>query len=922
MKNVYMSLLLFLYTHSENLHFDGSQSDFDPNDNRFVVQPFTKPQINCMILKSNLTAYPIFKETNFGLKSFFKRKPLRTFKSFRSIAFDIIKSAVFSSEEIRQNNLQDFTAKFEDLEQKKMDNLKLDLQLTNNRSSSSQKKALKISKDLAKLERLLESKQLPRQKQMVEVNRLIGVLKGNILKWDDQELNALIAGLDNLTSLKDRIDLPFQDDQFLTTVNQVSSENVSLSDLGSIAAGYVSLKEQIEHWKGLQEMVGLYGDILSSFETQDPVPLTFESVEHDLDSLAKILADLQKAKDRHAKSFKDLLDTQAKAYKQEIKKHPVYLEFVDYVNQYKGAKKVLESMEGEVEKLAFQIQDLKQKLEHLQVKSDATYTLPRDSGVIVEENISLLERSTQFFSQEIPLPQNNKHFKKYDALFKKYGQLIPDPEYSRKNDSLLKQKLEKISEIQSIESELDTFLGKLFAQLQYHGDGRVCFSLAELSYLIFSLVKTNAVVNESAFLTGLFSKMGYPDVKEFVIHNYGLFASKEFIDRQFTLDDFKPELPNQKRRSRLMLMDVYIKNWSFLVSAFKEYTQFGVEWEKKGLDTVGVGRRLSYSIKTSLISLFKLQKDASFGEIHTQLIQELWKLIPFVGNIPFLTTLLVTMLVNITNFIIHLITKHYGLDEAKTRGLFQKINLFFKHLKKKSVYSLDYKDHLRDQTGDSDPDPWESQSGAVDIDLHVIEKIYSDSVSIGGEDRFVLFDPQENSLNVKRMVDETVYTDVRALYEQAKLPDFNMKQFVGLRALKNQLDLDADEEAQQQEKLTIQSEMKRYFEETWETKHRYKSKESIPFENPDAFKVRQSREKPKALNLDSSPGNRPEVHGLSANTQSELEFSDITVLRYTEDEPYFDALSSQDSDDDFVNISMPSEESGNGSIQNERLVML
>jgi hypothetical protein len=63
-----------------------------------------------------------------------------------------------------------------------------------------------------------------------------------------------------------------------------------------------------------------------------------------------------------------------------------------------------------------------------------------------------------------------------------------------------------------------------------------------ISYIIFGLVKTNAIINESAFLTGFFSVIEYIKAKEFIVFNYSLFTNTEFLERQFMLDDSKPRL--------------------------------------------------------------------------------------------------------------------------------------------------------------------------------------------------------------------------------------------------------------------------------------------------------------------------------------------------------------------------------------------
>ena len=168
---------------------------------------------------------------------------------------------------------------------------------------------------------------------------------------------------------------------------------------------------------------------------------------------------------------------------------------------------------------------------------------------------------------------------------------------------------------------------------------------------------------------------------------------------------------------------MYIKSWSFLVTAFKELTEFGIESEKEELKKISIGRRMMCTFKSSLLSTYNLQRDVSLSELIDLLVEEIFKIIPFIGNLPFFSTILSTILGNITNYIIGLIMQRFGLDEISLGDIWGKMKIFYRTLKKKSVYSLNYKDHLGDELDEDDIEIVPGEMAQIEIELTKIEEL-------------------------------------------------------------------------------------------------------------------------------------------------------------------------------------------------------
>ena len=88
--NIVYTLLLLPTTLSLDTTLNGFSPQKDLSTKRFIVQPFTRQQINCLHMRSTIPQYPIFKTVDFGIKGIFKKNPKRQFTSYRNIAKEMI----------------------------------------------------------------------------------------------------------------------------------------------------------------------------------------------------------------------------------------------------------------------------------------------------------------------------------------------------------------------------------------------------------------------------------------------------------------------------------------------------------------------------------------------------------------------------------------------------------------------------------------------------------------------------------------------------------------------------------------------------------------------------------------------------------------------------------------------------------------
>lgn len=682
MKIVYTFLLLLPTTLSKDTHLDGSTPQMDLSTQRFIVEPFTRQQINCLQMRSTIPQYPIFQTVDFGIKGIFKKNPKRQFTSYRNIAKEMIESYVFSPEDIKNEKLEGFLGIFDQLVEKKGKYAEMFMNLDQNKFRPEGKKIVKLEFEKEQLQKKLASSVDALNAQRAKVLGLFDFVQGTPSEWANAPLGKSIKNLNLLKELKFRIELPYQDEEFTQTLANMTQEFAELAGLDDILQNIADLNIQIEDWEGLKEMVNLYGDVLTTYPQQGALPGDLKDVTVDVMDIEAVISSLKKARESKIKHFKNPISQKIKQIKEQIKQDNNFQTYKTNVKKFKEEKKQLEKDKLKVDQINSKIEVINGKLESLQIKTNSTFTVARDTAIILEDSITQFQKSTDFFNQ-IPVDPKDKLHKTYEKYAKKYAKFPAQPTFLTNNMTLMQKKLALIQEINQLDNIIDSLLGKLFAWMQYHLDGQECFSLAYLSYIIFGLVKTNAIINESEFFKGFFRSIDYSKAKEFIVHNNGLFTGTEFIHKQFILDDFKESLQLQQKRCRSMLIDMYIKSWSFLITAFKEFTKFGIKSENGELKKVGIRRRMTCILKSSLLIVFDLTTDVTMSKLIDLLVGEIFKVIPILGNIPFLSTILSAVLAKILNYIIGLLVQRFGLDKVSMGDVWQKMKVFYRNLKKK-----------------------------------------------------------------------------------------------------------------------------------------------------------------------------------------------------------------------------------------------
>lgn len=84
----------------------------------------------------------------------------------------------------------------------------------------------------------------------------------------------------------------------------------------------------------------------------------------------------------------------------------------------------------------------------------------------------------------------------------------------------LQAKLNLVKSINQKEIIIDKMLGKEFAELQKMKNGFSCFTRSGLSFHIFTMIKTNIIINETEFFESFLISLNKKQRDEFIIFNY------------------------------------------------------------------------------------------------------------------------------------------------------------------------------------------------------------------------------------------------------------------------------------------------------------------------------------------------------------------------------------------------------------------
>ena len=292
-----------------------------------------------------------------------------------------------------------------------------------------------------------------------------------------------------------------------------------------------------------------------------------ESVKETIDSVLKVAKKLVRDKMNHTINF--------------IKKQGDYQKAEDAIKKFKKKRAQINKIDAEILKLETLVHEIDVK--RGQVESETDFAIPRDvlanlykkvNSVVqlMPEKIrgksptllSFLEKNTanqnsvvenqksenSSSESEQSKPQTSEKDQETTKLsaplinaelITTANQLIAsvaDSEIEKQVSAslviakaeMLLRKARMIEDINHHEVMIDRLLGIVFGRLQTKMDEILCFTLSELNYLLFVMMKHNIIINEVPFLDSLLNTLDRESAKRFIVYNYRVYMSDRFLD--------------------------------------------------------------------------------------------------------------------------------------------------------------------------------------------------------------------------------------------------------------------------------------------------------------------------------------------------------------------------------------------------------
>ena len=730
MKFVLITLLFGRLLAEEALAFDGQPKTDPLFSDESQPGPITRLQNNCLAIRFVLAALPTYAPAKESILNYFRKPPERNFKSFRKIMITILESIYYSKEDVEQGEregIKRIKTLVDELAAAKEDYATNYLQVDEKKFQIEKEKIEKLEAEKEKISQQIQAEKKMYMEEGYRKTHLMSEIQGFSEEFNSKGLTERVAQFLQLEEMENQILVAYQNPE----VTEAFKEGLNQNGLQSAATkidSLVALDAQATQFKRLKELVELYEDVPSSVKEalqgmdSAPTPIQHEVAVSDGDTLQKKIDALDAAIDKEVKAIQAEIVKKKDKLKAAVGNVSGYKEYYQNVERFK--KLDMESIKRRIDDLTEQDNALNEQIKLLELNSHLDFTLARDSQSKLEEKVETLKIEKERLAESdlgafFQTTENN-----FTAIYNKYLPIFTQFDFLEKSIEFYSRKLEKIVLINSIEQEIDVRLGHIFAEVQYLPGDLRCFSIAHLSYIVFDLVKINAIVHEQEFLGSYLEGAGYLRAKEFIIYNYTLFVGPDFIKKQFALDDLKLNFGAEMQADQDLVKDLYIKNWCFLVSVYKEYTEFGTQSEDAELKKVkfNFSRRLLAMLGFDQLSLVGMAKGAMIVKLGGTLVGELIKMIPFIGNIPFLDSLLKYIFGKTVNLILNMIIKFTKNHAEQIEAFWNVFKKLFDRFRSPDIISADYRFYLNNPTEGEGLDPEEKAKLSVGADQ--IEQVY------------------------------------------------------------------------------------------------------------------------------------------------------------------------------------------------------
>jgi hypothetical protein len=681
----------------------------------------TRRQQNCLtirkyleILPSTTSYYSSF--WNWSWNPFATKDPHDEMKSYRTMAYKILNDVEYLDPEVKE-----------------MVNEKV-IQLQT-------MKLMYFNKYFRKNEKELEEKKEKHKTTQKEITKLESNIRDLKIKMKTTEYSirrgyqSLVRFVQNDAKLKQSIRKVMSDiDWFSNKKNQV--ELASTGEEVSEILKHVNSNKSLERLKKQLIIANDYRQLIESVEYLIEHSRFNSSAEaiakSNLGTLKLNLKTLEKQIKETKSSLINPIDKKLKSLENIVYYDKNYNQYKKTIKNVIELKKTLNSQKTEMNNMKLEIEKKTLDLETFNVQEYSDFVLPSTVLFNLKGKLEQLKKIRTFTGTRAPDPtfddRTRVDFKtEYNDYLDRLDNIQYILQFSLQEDvdEVMKKVVSQmvvVGDIENTERELDELLGSIFAEIfEMEGNTR-CFTIPQLSYLFFNMFKSNTIANQHRFLIIFLNQLNFTHVKEFVLHNYSLFTSKEFIANFEETYATNHSIPEKVFKLQNDYIDQFVVNYISVIDIYKDLTDFRDPttaldqgevfmkvWRSLG---VNLGRALLEDIaEYTLESLVKL------------LLNKIIGLIPFINSIPFLEDITGYLVWTIAGFITKKLMKLFG---KYMKVIYSSMSDFISSFRNKN-YDFDYEKVIHEEFN---PDP---MSTHLNFSFDDLDKIYYNAYNTEGD---------------------------------------------------------------------------------------------------------------------------------------------------------------------------------------------
>jgi hypothetical protein len=283
----------------------------------------------------------------------------------------------------------------------------------------------------------------------------------------------------------------------------------------------------------------------SKKQKNPPTAATISSLESNRKRLLKLKKDnLKKFKDIQAYQY-GLININKNNIKNKLNKEKKYIEYKELVKNLRENETDRKTVRFELEELKESQTELQSKLGLLNDESQLNFVISDKMIKNAKEKLDILDTVNEKIKLQMIdkiMDENKVEMEDIIRITRiAYGERAREMRAFRNQ---LQEKYDLMTQISHLETFFDENFGSIVASVQNLRNGRKCFSTSQISYIIYSLVKMNAIIHEHNFLKFFLSNMEYQQSKEFMVFNYSIFTEETYVEGLLTLRSFYPSWIN------------------------------------------------------------------------------------------------------------------------------------------------------------------------------------------------------------------------------------------------------------------------------------------------------------------------------------------------------------------------------------------